>query len=80
MTEIIWAIPARINNNGIYGIYDLNITTVIEDADGAILLKSSSFVPLILKEETRQIWHNISISLEKIPNYRAYLTNDTNLS
>ena len=76
--RIIWAIPARINNSGLYGIYDLNITTVIEDADGAILLKSSSFVPLIPKEETHQIWHNISISLEKIPDYQAYLTNDTN--
>jgi len=75
--RITWAIPAKINNNGIYGIYDLNITTIIEDADGAILLKSSSFVPLISKEEMRQIWHNISISLEKIPNYQAYLTNDT---
>ena len=48
--RITWAIPAKINNNGIYGIYDLNITTIIEDADGAILLKSSSFVPLISKE------------------------------
>jgi len=76
--RIIWAIPARINNGGLYGIYDLNITTVIEDADGAILLRSTSFVPLISREETRQIWHNISISLEKIPNYQAYLTNDTN--
>ena len=75
--RITWAIPAKINNNGIYGIYELNLTTVIEDADGAILLKSSSFVPLIPKEEMRQIWHNISISLEKIPNYQAYLTNDT---
>jgi len=76
--RIIWALPARINNSGLYGIYDLNITTVIEDVDGAILLRSSSFVPLIPKEETRQIWHNISISLEEIPNYQAYLTNDTN--
>ena len=76
--RIIWALPARINNSGLYGIYDLNITTVIEDVDGAILLRSSSFVPLISKEETRQIWHNISVSLEEIPNYQAYLTNDTN--
>ena len=76
--RIIWAIPAGINNGGLYGIYGLNITTVIEDVNGEILLKSSSFVPLISKEETRQIWHNISISLEKIPNYQVYLTNDTN--
>ena len=76
--RIIWAIPARINNSGLYGIYDLNITTVVEDADGEILLKSSSFVSLVPKQETHQIWHNISISLEKIPNYQAYLTNDTN--
>lgn len=78
--NIIWATPIVIKNAGLYDIYDLNMTTVIMDVNGTILIRNSSFVDVIPKERESRIWHNISISIEEITNYQSYLFQDSNFT
>ena len=74
--NIVWAQPFVIDNAGFYDVSDLNITTILKDTNGTILVKGSSHIDEIPKKECSTVWHNVSINLEEIPNYQIYLTND----
>ncbi|HDI11974.1 MAG TPA: hypothetical protein ENF63_00090 [Candidatus Bathyarchaeota archaeon] len=78
--RIVWAMPAVIDNAGFYGIYNLNITTLVADIDGGVLLKNSTLVPLVQKGELCPLWHNVSLNLREIPDYQVYLLHDTNFT
>ena len=78
--RIVWAMPFIIDNAGFYNIYDLNMTSIVEDADGTVLIKNSSFNPVIPKERQSILWHNVSINFKEMPNYEIYLTHDSNFT
>jgi len=59
-------LPFSLENNGFYDIYDLNITTILKESNGALVSNSSTVVPLISSGNKINATHNISISLENM--------------
>lgn len=73
------SLPFAVENKGFYDIADLNITTVLEESEGALVSNSTTLVPLIARGAKVDATHNISISLETMSSdtLSRLLFNDT---
>lgn len=74
---MVTSLPFLINNTGFYDITDLNITTVLTDAEGRAISLSTTFMPLIAAGSNTEVVHNISLSLSDL-NLTALAFEDTN--
>ncbi len=74
---MITSMPFLINNTGFCDITDLNVTTVIADAEGKIISLSTTVVPLIAAGSNAEVVHNTSLSLSDL-NLTALAFEDTN--
>jgi len=72
-------VPFSIDNKGFYDISDLNITTIVQESNGALVSNSSTVVPLISSGSKVDAAHNISITLNKMTpaSLSRLLFNDT---
>jgi len=59
-------LPFSVENNGFYDINDLNVTTILQESNGALVSNSSTVLPLISSGNKVNATHNISISLENM--------------
>jgi len=59
-------LPFSIENNGFYEISDLNIITIVQESNGALVSNSSTAVPPISSGKKVNAAHNISIALDKM--------------
>lgn len=60
------SLPFYIDNGGFYDLSDLNITTDINNHDGALISDSTTLVPLISRGSRVEENHNISVSWNDI--------------
>ena len=79
---IKFSLPFSIYNNGYYEIADLNLTTRVTEADGAVLDLTGTFIDSIPPDETVNAFHTIAIDLEDIMSmdYLALMLNDSNFT
>jgi len=75
------SLPFSMQNNGFYDISNLNITTIIQETNGALVTNSSTLVTSISSSKKVDITHNISISLDEMTraSLSRLLFNDTDL-
>jgi len=59
-------LPFSVENNGLYDISDLGITSIVQGSNGALVTNSSTLVSLISIGDKVNATHNISISLENM--------------
>jgi len=59
-------LPFSVENKGFYDISDLNITTIVQEINGALVSNSSTFIPLISNGNKVDATHKISITLDKM--------------
>jgi len=74
------SVPFYIENKGFYDISDLNISTIIQESDEALVSNSSTVVPLISSGSKVDATLNISITLNNMTtaSLSRLLFNDTN--
>jgi len=58
--------PFSLKNKGFYDISDLNITTVVQESNGALISNSSTVIPLISSGNKVNATHSISITIENM--------------
>jgi len=76
------SLPFSVDNKGFYDISDLNITTILQESNGALVSNSTTVVPLILHSNRVDATHNISITLDKMTSasLSRLLFNDTDFN
>jgi len=76
------SVPFYIENKGFYDISDLNISTIIQENNGALVSNSSTVVPLISSGSKVDATLNISITLNSMTtaSLSRLLFNDTNFN
>jgi len=77
---MILSAPFSVTNKGFYDISDLNITTILQESNGALVSNSSTVVPVISSGSKVDATHKISIRLDKMTSasLSRLLFNDTN--
>jgi len=78
--EVIVAIPFILINDGLYEILNLNVTTIVVSRENEPLTKSTSFIDVIPRGKETMIWHNISLSIQKMVSNQKYLFEDSNFT
>jgi hypothetical protein len=63
---INFSLPFSISNNGYYELADLNVTTRITDANGALLDQSETIIPSIPNGATVNSTHTVPVNFEDI--------------
>ena len=73
--------PFSIENNGFYDIYDLNLTTIVQEHNGPPVSRDSTVIRLIPIGRRINSAHNVSLSLNALilAGLSHLLFNDTNL-
>jgi hypothetical protein len=76
------SLPFSVQNNGFYDISNLNITTIIQEINRALIANSSTLVPPILSGKKVDVTHHISITLDKMTpaSLSRLLFNDTDFN
>jgi len=76
---VIMSVPFSVTNKGFYDISNLNITTTLEETNGALVSNSSTVVPLISSGNKVDATHKISITLNELTSasLSRLLFNDT---
>jgi hypothetical protein len=78
--KVIFSLPVSITNMGYYNVGSFNISTEILDKEGFIITQGSTFVPIIRKNDTVTITHNMTIDVnDLLQQDKNYLFNDTQL-
>jgi hypothetical protein len=78
--EMVFSLPVSITNKGFYNIGSFNISTEILDKEGFTILRGSTFVPVINKNDVVTITHNMTIDVnDLVQQNKNYLFNDTQL-
>ena len=78
--EMVFSMPVSITNKGFYNIGSFNISTEILDKEGFTILRGSTFVPVINKNDVMTITHNMTIDVnDLLQQNKNYLFNDTQL-
>lgn len=78
--EMIFSLPVTIINRGFYNIGAFTIVTQILDNDGLSLVKASTLVPLIGKNDAASVTHNMTVNAtELLQQDQNLLFNDADL-
>jgi hypothetical protein len=78
--QIIFSLPVTITNRGFYNIGAFAIATRVLDNDGLSFVEASTAVPLIGKNNTVAVMHNMTINASDLLQHdQNYLFNDTEL-
>jgi len=78
--KIIFSQPMSITNMGFYNIGSFNISTEVVDKEGFTITRGSTFTPVINKNDTVTITHNMTIDVnDLLQRDKNYLFNDTEL-
>lgn len=73
-------LPVIFDNKGYYTIDDLNITTLITDAEANQISNATTYIAQIPAQRNATVFHNVSLSLSQIIAQADYLFNDSNLT
>jgi hypothetical protein len=78
--KIIFSQPMSITNMGFYNLGSFNISTEVADKEGFIITRGSTFTPVIYKNDTVTVTHNMTIDVnDLLQRDKNYLFNDTEL-
>jgi hypothetical protein len=78
--KLLLSLPITITNLGYYNIGSFNMTTEILDENGSIIIRGSTFVPIVRKGDTVQTAHNMTIDVnDLLQSHQNYLFNDTEI-
>jgi len=58
------SLPFSVDNKGFYDISDLQITTIVQESNGALVSNSSTVVPLISSGNRVEAAHKVSVTLD----------------
>jgi hypothetical protein len=79
--EVVFSVPVSIINKGFYKLGSFNISTEILDKEGFTITSGSTFVPVINKNDSVTILHNMTIDVNDLLQAdKNYLFNDTELT
>ncbi len=79
--QLVLSIPVKVNNTGYTDLKDLNLTTQVFDAKGITLSKSSSYIPIVSKQNNVFLLHNLTLNTDDIlQNDSQLLFEDSNLT
>ncbi len=73
-------LPVFFDNKGYYSIADLNVTTLIADAETNQISKAMTYIAQIPPQKNATVFHNVSLSIGQIIAHADYLFNDSNLT
>jgi hypothetical protein len=79
--DLLFSLPINIVNRGYYNIGLFNVTTEVSDADGFVITRGSTLLPVIRKGESVTFLHNMTLNVANmLSDGRNYLFDDTELN
>ena len=78
--NITVTVPITLGNNGYYSIIDLNVTTLLANAEYNRITGATTYIPQIPPQNNSTILHNITLSIQDIMSNEDYLFNDSNFT
>lgn len=79
--ELLICLPINVTNKGYYNVGSFNVTSVVLDNDGFIVAQGSTFAPVIEKEQSVTLLHNLTLDMSNLLQHdQSYLFNDTQLN
>ncbi|PMB75240.1 MAG: hypothetical protein C0193_01400, partial [Candidatus Bathyarchaeota archaeon] len=79
--KIVFSLPLTITNNGFYSLDDFNLTTKISDAENFTIANGTTFMPIINRDETATVTHNVTIDFNELLQHdKHFLFNNTELN
>ena len=78
--ELLFSLPIDIENRGYYSISSFYVTTEFSGADGSVIAKESTLLPIIPKGELVTVLHNMTLNLDDmLENNEQYLFSDSEM-
>ena len=78
--ELVFSLPIEVENRGYYSISSFNVTTEFSGADGSVITRESTLVPLIPKGRLVTVLHNVTLNFDDmLENNEQYLFNDSEM-
>jgi len=79
--KVLVSLPINVTNKGYYNIGLFNVTSVALDEGGFTVAQGSSVVPVIEKDRTVVLFHNLTLDInDLLQRDQNYLFNDTQLT
>jgi hypothetical protein len=78
--KLVFSLPVSITNRGFYDIDAFNMTTEVSDMEGFIITRGSTFIPVITKNDSVTVTHNMTMDVnDLLGRDQNLLFNDTEL-
>jgi len=79
--DLLFSLPINIANRGYYNIGFFNVKTEVSDADGVMIARGDTLMPIIRKGESVTILHNMTLDIDEVlSTHMDYLFNDNELN
>ncbi len=79
--QLLLSFPISIVNTGFYNLAQFNISTLVLSANGSMLAKGSTFIPIVVHDRTVNVTHDLTLNLtDLLLANRDMLFDDTELS
>lgn len=78
--QLLFSMPITIENSGYYNIVFFNVTTEILDGEGVSIMRGSTSIPVIRRDDRVTVMHNVTVDTnDLLQDHQYYLFNDSEM-